>query len=216
MKIFALAGVLLLVPITSGCATNFATKVGGRTERLAVYQAVYLSGDVLSVRYSSLVWPEATFETNPRFVNNPERWASGSLSALKWVPLEALDRAPFEILQVERGHVSIADETGHLLPLRHQPPMSTRDVIAVLARDHTGTISVHVRGDSPLILVRRDLNQPNILLVARASPPEIRHYNENWAPYARAALIPFALVTDVLTAPIQIIALIVIALGQRH
>ena len=214
MKVFELIAPTLLALISSGCATNLATKVGERTERVAFYEAAYQSGDLVFLRYSAQIWPEPA---NSRFSANLEtRWAVGSLSSLKWVPLAALGQASRGKFEAERNRPSTTSDVATEVSLHRYPFMPTQDMIEAIKRDHSEPLSAHVSGEASVIFLRNDPNSKTGLVVARASLPEIQHVDENWAPYARVALVPIALVADILTAPIQAIAFLIVVLGQRH
>lgn len=214
-KIIHLSALIVLISALSGCATISATRAGEKFEVIWKYEEIYLSGETLIVRYSTSSGTTMPFQSDSRSIRI-ERWATASLVSMTWVPLENLDRVSVSKLHIEEARPSEASDPTNKLILHELQFRPVEDQIHALENAHIGPVSVHVMNDNPLHLVRDDPNNPEKLLVARASPPTNRHYDEDWAPFARVVLVPVALVVDVVTAPIQIVVFFIFANMAHH
>lgn len=214
-KIIHLSALIVSINALSGCASISSSRAGERLEIIEKYEEIYLSGETLMVRYSALSETTMPFQSDSRSFRT-ERWATALLASMAWVPLENLDRVSVSKLHIEEVRPSEASDPTIKLILHELQFRPVEDRIHALESAHIGPVSVHVMNNDPLHLVRNDPNDPEKLLVARASPPRRRLYDEDWAPLARVVLMPVALVVDVVTAPIQIVAFLIFADMVRH
>jgi hypothetical protein len=199
VKYLVLAGLAILFQMLGGCATSKAMKIGSRVERVAGYQAVYASGDTLVVRYRANLWTENSPELLP---GSPDRWGVASFGSLRWVPLASLNQDWIGAPAGELRTGCPASRTASA-PLPPQIPLRQYQLLSN-GRSGERPITAYAEGGRPLILLRRNPARPaEAEVTSLETSPLFCRFDEPWAPYARAALVPFAAVFDAATSIVQ-------------
>jgi hypothetical protein len=212
MKSVAPLSLILLTQMMGGCATTYATKVGSRVENVDQYLAVHASEETLIVHYKPTIRSESSTTNLP---DPPDRWGVARLRSLSWVPLDSLVRdrwkEPTVRLSIECSASRTNPAPAPSIPYTYYSYGLDDQFISFASRDEP--IAAYNAGG--LLLVRADPARQGAFQAARVGSPSECHYNEPWALYARVVLVPMAIVVDIVTAPIQLIAVIVIVSGYR-
>ena len=228
----AVLGAVVASLITGGCVTAYAKKVGVVHEVPAGYREVQLSGTTLQVRYKTMRWVAETVDAEsgrpPGYTpipnattavaDTPDRWISVSLESLPWLTLDRLGPYPpsYELPRDCSTTASAPDPAPAMTVHTSRSPF--KDWYSPNAPDYAAPIAAYVEQEDNrrLVLVRAssgDGQRAGATLLAIRSC----YHDRPWAPYARAVLVPFAVVADVVTAPFQVFVMLAIfaAIGLR-
>jgi hypothetical protein len=204
-------GTMVASLTAGGCVTTSAMQVGAAREMLTGFPEVRLSGTILLVRYKTMTWygPSRIIE------ESPDRWTTVTLDSLSWLELDRLEKfPPYRMLPLECSVMRFTPEPAPALTL-HPFTYPFKDWYSPDAPEYQGPVAAFVDPVSPreLVLVRATSGDGGRAVTALNSPYTCV-FDRPWAPYARVALVPFAVLADIVTSPFQGIYFLMIALGH--
>jgi len=204
-------GVIVVSLVMGGCVTKSAMMVGSVREVLTGFREVQLAGTTLQVRYTTKAWygPSRVLESSP------DRWTSVAFGSLPWLALDRLQMVPpFHNLQIECSTVSSTPEPAPAIAV-HSYRIPFRDWYSPDVPGYYTPVAAYVHPHQPqeLLLVRvSGVDEQRTVSSLRSAYPCA--FDRTWAPYARVALVPFAVVADIVTSPFQAIYFLMIGLGH--
>lgn len=192
--------------IMGGCVTNSAMMVGSVREILTGFREVQLSGPTLQVRYKTRAWygPSRVLETSQ------DRWTNVSFGSLPWLALERLQMVPpFHNLPLECSVAHSTPEPAPAIAL-HNYRIPFKNWYSPDAPGYYTPVAAYVDPGNPqaLVLVRVSAIDEQRAVTSLGSVYPCS-FDRPWAPYARVALVPFAVVVDIITSPFQAIYFVI-------
>lgn len=203
--------------VAGGCVTESAMKVGSAHEKAYGYSELQLSGTTLQIRYKTMRWVS---RPNPKVEDTPDRWISVSLDSLSWTPVDNLGWAtPARRMPLECSMTRSTPEPAPAIAL-HEYAWPFKRWYSREAPDHDAPIAAYVDNTDRrvLALVRASSGDGQRFVSGLHAGLGSCYYDLPWAPYARAALVPFAVVADIITSPFQVIYIVIAvsAAGTGH
>src|SRR5262249_43732685 len=184
-----------------GCVTTAALKVGSAHEIQTVYHEVQLSGTTLH-RYGTTRW---VVRPGRHLEDTPDRWISVPLDSLTWIALDRLGTTTPD--RELRGDCSLTPSTPEPTPTIQLHDYTTwpfKRWYSPDAPDYNAPLAVYVdpndRRRLVFVKVSSSDGQRFVSGVFLVRPCD---YDLPWARSARIALVPFAVVADVITSPFQ-------------
>jgi len=214
-------GAIVAALLAGGCVlTSAALEVGRDREDPTGYREVQLSGTTLQIRYKTGRWVKQSSSTNAMTIEEtPDRWTSVPLESLPWVALDRLGSdAPSQWVPRDCSMTRSTPDPAPAMTL-HAYRSPFKGWYSPDAPDYEAPIAAYV-----------DQGYSRRLVLVRASPvdgqrvvtsllAQISCYDDRpWAPYARVALVPFAVVADIITSPVQLFYYLKVlgAIGTGH
>jgi len=205
-------GTIVVALIMGGCLTSSAMKVGSAWEIPTGYREVQLSGTTLQIRYKTMAHVQQPGRITTE--DTPDRWTSVSLDSLTWVAVDRLDWNPFfrEIpMPLECSLTRSPPEPAPAMTL-HRYTWPFKRWYSPGAPDYEAPLALYVdQGDSQRVVLVRVSSSDGQRVVTGLFVVHPCRYDLPWARSARAALVPFAVVGDILTSPVQAFLLIFVA-----
>lgn len=204
-------GTMVASLIVGGCVTTSAMQVGAAREMLTGFRDARLSGTALHVRYKTVTW----YGSSRVFEESPDRWTTVALDPLPWLELDRLQKfPPYRVLPLECSVTRFTPDPAPALTL-HPFKYPFKDWYSPDAPEYQAPVAAFVDPVSPreLVLVRATSGDGGRAVTALNSPYTCV-FDRPWAPYARVALVPFAVLADIVTSPFQGIYFLMIALGH--
>jgi len=203
-----LLGTIVVSLTGSGCVTQSALEVGSAHEYPTGYREALLSGTTLQLRYNT----NAHFSGlggSTTIENPPDRWTIVSLDSLYWLAADRLGSTlPSEVVPRVCSGTRSTPEPAPAMTL-HEYDSPFKSWYSPDAPDYEAPVAAYVdqKNSRLLVLVRLGVSDGKR---AMTSLHVVRgcDYDLPWAPYARAALVPFAVVADIITSPFQAIYLL--------
>jgi hypothetical protein len=202
--------VIVVSLVMGGCVTKSAMMVGSVRELLTGFREVQLSGSTLQLRYQTKAWygPSDVLESSP------DRWTSVSFGSLPWLALGRLQMVPpFYNLQLECSTVRSGPEPAPAIAV-HSYRIPFKDWYSPDVPGYYTPVAAYVHPHHPqeLVFVRVNGNEHRDVISLGSTYP--CSFDRPWAPYARVALVPFAVLADIVTSPFQGIYFLMIGLGH--
>ncbi len=146
------------------------------------YQAAYADDKTLVVRYQTDL--------------SHEKWANIALGSFNHVPLASLNQQA-----IDRSDLIVECSAPHTKPLTSLPPqipLYQHDNLSDMKNDRAPISAYTSRYN--LILRRNDSTHPEEVEVKTIGVSPCPS-SKPWAPYVRAALLPFSVVIDIISSP---------------
>jgi hypothetical protein len=156
---------------------------------------------------------ENVVRAEPRAGGSPDRWTIVAFDSLPWLALDRLQAAPpFRQLPLECSVAYTTPEPAPSIPL-HGYKLPFKDWYSREAPGYYTPVAAYVDPGSPqaLMLVKVVDEQRSVASLGSTTSCS---FDRPWAPYARVALVPFAVIADVVTSPFQAVYFLLI--GMSH
>jgi hypothetical protein len=205
----AIVGVIVISLLAGGCVTKSAMMVGSAREVLTGFHEVQQAGRMLQVRDTTKTW----FGPSRVLEGSPDRWTIVAFDSLPWLALDRLQTvAPFRQLPLECSVAYTTPEPAPSIPL-HGYKLPFKDWYSREAPGYYTPVAAYVDPGSPqaLMLVKVVDEQRSVASLGSTTSCS---FDRPWAPYARVALVPFAVIADVVTSPFQAVYFLLI--GMSH
>jgi hypothetical protein len=208
MKYFPLIFLAFLAQMLEGCATEAVMRVGSATNEGIIkdkgYKAAYADDNTLVVHYQ-------TQDQSYREITH-ERWGSISLGSFEHAPMASLNQ---DVIDIAASHPDIhiecpASRTKIPKSLPPQIPLYQHHRLSDMKNDRA-SISAYA-GNYSLIILRHNSTHPEEVELKTIGVTECKNHKP-WAPFVRAALLPFAVAIDIVTSPI--VAIIFFSIGDE-
>lgn len=176
---------IFLAHMLQGCATEAVMRIGDLNEAIVEYkgyQAAYADDNALVVRYQTDL--------------SHEKWANIALGSFNHVPIASLNQQA-----IDRSDLIVECSAPHTKPLTSLPPqipLYQHYSLSDMKNDKAPLSAYASRYN--LTLLRRNSTHPEEVAVKTIGVSPCP-YHEPWAPYVRAALLPFSVVIDIISSP---------------
>lgn len=184
-------------------------RIGSATNETIIkdkgYKAAYADDNTLAVHYQ-------TQDQSYQEITH-ERWGIVSLGSFEYAPIASLNQ---DVIDIAASHPDIyiecpASHTKIPKSLPPQIPLYQHHRLSDIKNDRA-PISAYT-GNYGLIILRHSSIHPEEVGLKTIGITECNKNYKPWAPFVRAALLPFAVAIDIVTSPI--VAVIFFSIGDE-
>jgi hypothetical protein len=203
-----LLGMIVVSLTVSACMTQSALEIGSAHENPTGYREVLLSGTTLQLHYNTKAYFSG-LGGSTAIENPPDRWTIVSLDSLYWLGPDRLGSTlPSEVVPRVCSATRSTPEPAPAMTL-HKYEGTFKFWYSPDAPDYEAPVAAYVdQKDSTVLVLVRVSASDRKRVVTSLHAFRRCDYDLPWAPYARAALVPFAVLADIITSPFQALYLL--------